>query len=134
MFSYKHQGVLTYRICEGDSEFITAQGERVQNPDEVEYKIRAKIEDSQHNALCCILCDKIAKRLFGISANDLWNEVKKFHPHDQDWKKELIQTLEENFIRLNLIIKCKINNEQNGNKNWVVSDLEPIQIPFPQNE
>lgn len=131
LFTYKHEGRIIYLTHEG--EFVTKKGKYLTAPDMVEYRVKAKILDENGSPLWCILFDKTATKLFGISANHLFDQIKKFNPNDESWKKELIATLKE--LRVNLVIQCRIakwndevTQEKRQSKIWVVDQLEAVEI------
>lgn len=129
IFHFQCQGKTIYNFIDGT--FITKRGDYVQTPDSISYTIKAKIEDNVGNRLWCTLFDKPGEKLFGISATDLWNQVKKFKPDDKSWKKQLIKEIEK--FRVNLAMRCRITSyndsidgKQKMHKTWIVDELKSV--------
>lgn len=133
VFSYKCNGDVIYRS--NDGKYLNQKGDDIEKPDSVYYRVKAKIEDHVGNPLWCIIYDEVAEKLFGIPAQNLFEQIEKLEKEEptKNWKQELVYKLNE--LEVDLIIRCNVthyNSRLNGvdgvQKNWIVEQLKPIEI------
>ena len=130
VFTLKYQGKVIYL---SDGNYMTQMGHCVPGPDSIMYTVNAEIEDSDGNLFLCTLFNKTAEKLFGVSAEKLWQQTEKLQVHnDNNYENQLIALLNE--LQVDLIIQShvKVFKSIEGTPKkmigWNVHHLEPSDI------
>ena len=130
IFTLKCQGETIYL---SDGIYRTQMGNCVPGPDRITYTVNAEIEDSEGHLFVCRLFNKPAEKLFGVSAENLWQQMQKMQAHnDNNCESQLIALLNE--LEVDLILRCDVNefkSMQGTPKkmvNWIVHHLEASDI------